>query len=348
MGKINGETIHACLKYHTKNGAFFDHVFVPFAWVEEAARFESASEFAWRRPLVWEVESSNRHLHWERRAQKGQKRPINPRVIVDLECDIIASDGRRDRALYSEYGVPLASVIDGRTDEIYFQCQAESNPETDATVGRATERFLFLVRDTPNVEWYVVTERPELALGWMANAELTDPAETLPNLHIGIIARNQDEFNKRTAALEHVPAASKFAIISRMSASICVADAGDFNPLDTYFGSDKPFYSMMILRGEIGRNPGQCNLVVVRDIVIECSRWRVPVWVERIGGNVTGFNCCAPDHPLTKINPTFPRIGKPIKSPDGSEITEWPEEIRERQEPDYYQTAELHKGYKRD
>jgi protein gp37 len=65
-----------------------------------------------------------------------------------------------------------------------------------------------LIRDTPNLDWLLLTKRPQnirkmLPAGWLTRGGW-------PNVWLGTTAENQEEYDRRWGALREIPALVRF------------------------------------------------------------------------------------------------------------------------------------------
>mgnify|MGYP003450242339 CR=1 FL=1 len=169
--------------------------------------------------------------------------------------------------------------------------------ETRAEI-RFGERFLELVRDTPDLTWLVPTTTPELVLGWMARVELCDVAETLPQLWLGVAAVLQEEVDDRVPELMDLPADRRFLWLDGVGQRLnlaphlphafnreptcpwcesCIPDtAGSVRWKSTTEDDHGPFLDWVVLRQSEG-----CTFAAVAAVAAQCVKAETPLYVTR-------------------------------------------------------------------
>jgi len=185
--------------------------------------------------------------------------------------------------------------------------------------------FLKLIHDTPNLDWLLLTKRPE-------NFHRVDEAEDLlgdeaaemvhawasegeapKNVWIGVSCENQEYADKRILELLKIPAKIRFVSAEPL-----------LGPIDFYFYQNgfkgEHYLDWVIIGGESGPKARPCVVEWIRDIVLQCKRASVPCFVKQLG-----------------TNPQFNRDSTQLyfRHKKGGEPKEWPEDLRVRQFPSY-------------
>lgn len=188
----------------------------------------------------------------------------------------------------------------------------DTMPETSVTaVLNARIRLFQLIDATPNLDWLLLTKRPENILpslnemmsavkgrGW-------DLAE-MPNVWLGTTVENQREANKRIPKLRYLPAAIRFLSMEPL-----------LGPVD--LGGLLTGIDWVIVGGESGPKARECDSNWIRDIVGQCKAAGVPVFVKQLGSRATWG-----------VDFTFPFAFKDKK---GGEISEWPKDLQIQEVP---------------
>jgi protein gp37 len=157
-----------------------------------------ASESKWREPLAW-----------DRAAEKaGERHRVFCASIADVFEDwsgpMLNSAGLE--LMKWRMGMDSDNMCDS-TDEGYAY-----RPEdyVSVTMSHIRERLFFLIRDTPNLDWLLLTKRPENVISALAKIDVCDVAETFPNVWFGTSVENQQAADERIPHLLSIPAAVRF------------------------------------------------------------------------------------------------------------------------------------------
>lgn len=222
-------------------------------------------------------------------------------------------------------------------------------------------RFLTLIHDTPNLDWLLLTKRPENWYGRIFDALLhvegiTDPdlTEQDPetevgemlndwsrgetryapkNVWIGTSVEDQARANERIPALLKIPARLRFLSVEPMigpvDLSMWLPNGGADGDTTAKHNYDHPEDSIhwVIVGGESGPSARPCNVEWIRSIVVQCAAAGVPCFVKQLGSDPF-FDPSVMD---------FSQTGKGISRqthPKGGDPAEWPEDLRVRQFPE--------------
>lgn len=165
----------------------------------------------------------------------------------------------------------------------------------------ARRRLFDLIDVTPNLDWLILTKRPELIPKmWTGNRRL--------NVWLGASISNQSTANK---LLKHLS----------MSRGLSPVLFGSYEPalgaLDLrHLHSNLDW---LIVGGESGMDARPCRQTWIRDAVVQCAEYTIPCFVKQFGANAEeGFGA----------NRKIRLIDK-----KGGDPAEWPEDLRVRQFP---------------
>jgi len=233
----------------------------------------------------------------------------------------------------------LADVFEG------FDTMPESAHDA---VMQARKRLGKLILDTPNLDWLLVTKRPENILSVASDMWLTvHYGGPLPeNVWVGASVESQDAANTRIPYLLHAPARVRFLSmeplledvdldppkcrvcgcvgieIRRMNLSAFCAEccsevcfAGWLNPRAT---ETDPGINWVIVGGESGPNARSCDIEWIKRIVGQCKESGVPVFVKQLGSLPFDSRSCEPVY---------------VTDPKGGDMDQWPAEFRVRETP---------------
>jgi protein gp37 len=176
--------------------------------------------------------------------------------------------------------------------------------------------LLELIQETPNLDWQLVTKRPELFHDRMASvmrdwqgtpgAEVADKWRTFMiaprNVWFGITTENQKTFNDRTNELAFIDAKVKFLSMEPLlePITIKVRDQIDW----------------IIVGGESGPNARSTDLDWIVSIAAQSAKLRIPLFVKQLG---------------TKV--FYEELPIPLVHRKGGDIEEFPLGIRRREFP---------------
>jgi protein gp37 len=192
--------------------------------------------------------------------------------------------------------------------------------------------FLNRIRITPNLDWLLLTKRPQnfrTRLVAVADAIYDSEDPTLrfwiidwlnghppANVWLGVSVEDQIRANERIPLLLQTPAAVRFLSCEPLLGPV---DLGSFYNhwirLETL-----PRIDWVIVGGESGPKARPCNIEWVRNLVSQCQRILVPVFVKQLGASV-----------WLDDTPDFERAL--LKDRKGGDWTEWPEDLRIREFP---------------
>lgn len=185
-------------------------------------------------------------------------------------------------------------------------------------------RFLNLISMTPNVDWLLLTKRPELFTRRMADvADESMPWARLgrrwlagnapENVWFGVSVEDQQRAEERIPLLLEIPARIRWLSvepllgpvdISQWTSSYCCAGErpyfdGDGNELGMgpcgCQGKPIPSVDWVVVGGESGPQSRPCDLGWVREIVGQCKDAGVPVFVKQDAGRKPGQRGNLPD-----------------------------------------------------
>jgi protein gp37 len=210
--------------------------------------------------------------------------------------------------------------------------------------------LLTLIHETPNLDWLLLTKRPENFQSRLAAVRqflacdgsyskgiearcyhklLVPWANRNPpnNVWIGTSLEDQKRADERIPALLQIPARLRFLSLEPLLGPIDLSSACNFPGRD--FG-ERPF-DWVIIGGESGPRGRPCNVDLIRSIIGQLDKAAVPCFVKQVGSNPCGYwtegaALPAPDA-LWKLR---------VKHPKGGNPEEWPEDLRVRQYPEVH------------
>jgi protein gp37 len=262
-------------------------------WGRGAQRARTTPEY-WKQPLRWNSRPRICDLCGHESPKRIQKCPAG------CGCD----SWHRPRVF-------CASTADWLDDEVPIEWLAD---------------LLKVIHDTPNLDWQLLTKRPENFKARMVAA--LEPAswpgrsqfmvnwlggKPPPNVWIGASAEDQPNFDRRYMQLSAIPARVRFWSLEPLLGSI------DFTAVH-YISSFKASFHWVIVGGESGPGARICHTDDVSDVVSQCELAEVPCFVKQLGSNAVG----AGGHQPYLIA---------MKHKKGGDMQEWHPELRVRQFP---------------
>lgn len=198
--------------------------------------------------------------------------------------------------------------------------------------------LLKLIRDTPNLDWLLLTKRPQnwrrrigsahdtammpgtpesvMTAKWVGSTALGLPPAPPPNIWIGVSAGTDQ------AAALAIPARIHFLSCEPM-----------LRPMDATHAAG---FSWVIFGGESGSKARECGVDWIRDGVDFCRANGIAPFVKQLGGNIvdTGISRPGQRWPLnTKMHDGGGLWSVELKDSHGGDMAEWPEDLRVREFP---------------
>ncbi len=214
--------------------------------------------------------------------------------------------------------------------------------------------FLKLIHDTPNLDWLLLTKRPEnffqrlieasLHLGGWRDGQMmdipiarTDDAGlkfamdwskeliTPANVWIGTSIEDQQRADERIPKLLDIPARLRFLSVEPLLGPVCLRmrDRRGIGETGASYGPGPIGFQWVIVGGESGPGARLCDGEWIRSIIAQCKAASVPCFVKQLGAHsgVTWSHGPGQGSPL------------PIKHSKGGDPAEWPEALRVREFP---------------
>lgn len=206
------------------------------------------------------------------------------------------------------------------------------------------ERFLELIHKTPNLNWLLLTKRPENFVSRLREVQrhmTVDPLDIVDridawisgdrvpqNVWIGASVEDQKRADERIPALQAIPAWLRFLSVEPLLGFVDIRYSA-FNGVDSCAGMHGIHW--VIVGGESGPKSRPCNVDWIRSIVRQCQISSVPVFVKQLGAmpTITPQGYCpefgTPQPPIPLWN---------VRHPKGGDPAEWPDDLRVRQFPE--------------
>jgi protein gp37 len=196
--------------------------------------------------------------------------------------------------------------------------------------------LLKVVHDTPNLDWLLLTKRPE---NWFHQLVRLQGMNVQPqslwefvnrwligqfpaNVWMGTSVENQKRADERIPELRKIPARVRFLSVEPM-----------LGPVDFHSPASVAGIHWAIFGGESGPGARPCAIDWIRDGVKQCRAAGVAPFVKQLGSRPMSRPEPPPSYP--------PRSGKYVDHGDrldlidkkGGDMSEWPEDLRVREFP---------------
>jgi protein gp37 len=167
------------------------------------------------------------------------------------------------------------------------------------------EQLWQLIAETPNLDWLILTKRPERARKWITTA--------WPNVWLGTSVESQKYADERIPELMATPAVIRFLSCEPLLEPVDVARILGVRAF--------PLVQWVIVGGESGHEARPFDPAWARSLVDQCRRVGITPFVKQMGQNW--------DY---DANAAIPRP-KRMREIHGRDMDEWPEDIRVREWP---------------
>jgi protein gp37 len=223
--------------------------------------------------------------------------------------------------------------------------------------------FLKLIHDTPNLDWLLLTKRPELffdrliATGsYLNGTDLksgTRDGETADfiegwiqqqppaNVWLGVSVEDQPRADERIPALLKIPANLRFLSVEPLLGPVRLTSVCGLsfnrNPDHTLAREDGDGIDWIIVGGESGPGARPCNIEWITSVIRQCQAAGVPCFVKQLGSDPRRDyegEMVALSGPLSGACKVRIKDGPlKLKHKKGGDPAEWPEALRLRQFP---------------
>lgn len=263
-------------------------------------------------------------VKWNREAAQAER---------DHDADMIEYADRTES--WTRPRVFCASLADWLDDEVPIEWLAD---------------LLKLIHDTPNLDWLLLTKRPEnfnkrveqVWLGatpmtpfsywlslWIGSMNPVERQEPPANVWLGASVEDQARADERIPKLLSIPAKVRFLSCEPLLGPVDLepwlkvqrdyATTADFNGID-----------WCIIGGESGPNARPCNVDWIRSLVSQCRAAGVAPFVKQLGANIK-----------ERITEGGQVHGILMHDKKGGDPAEWPDDLRVREFPTPNSDSEL-------
>lgn len=206
-------------------------------------------------------------------------------------------------------------------------------------------RFLHLIDSTPNIDWMLLTKRPQLfrtameEVGsaespWSLLARRWLRGEPPENVWLGVSVEDQKRAEERIPLLLETPARLRWLSVEPLLGPVDLRhveseDGSSLNSLTGdwgvegrgHTGPQQDRVDWVVVGGESGPKARVCHADWIRSLVRQCDGARVPVFVKQVGSNPVDRGMRAAEWGT-------------LRDRKGGDPDEWPKELRVRQFPD--------------
>lgn len=259
----------------------------------------------WKQPLKWNIDARRQFDSWK-----------TFRDSLGTSDDKLVANGHEP---FCRPRVFCASLADWLDDEVPIEWLAD---------------LLKLIHDTPNLDWLLLTKRPQNWFNRITGVLLKqNPASNMAawvaewrddrvghpplNVWIGTSVEDQARADERIPELLKIPARVRFLSAEPM------LEAMDLLPQLARAGETR--IDWCIVGGESGSGARPFRVEWAKDIIQQCRASNVAPFLKQLGSNIVGSEM---DKWVTRI-----------KDKKGGNMDEWPAELRVRNFPDV--TAEI-------
>jgi len=259
-----------------------------------------ASESQWKLPVKWNREAAwcgNEFCKASAMGRTGGRCSCGlvvgrPRVFCASLADVFESwdgpmaDSKGERLYY-----PNDSWNERRQWVPVSDCGGDEKPVAMSDVRR---RLFDLIDATPNLDWLLLTKRPENIAKTMPLAEWGKGHGKFPdvparhNVWLGTSVENQAAADERIPHLLRTPAAVRFLscepLLGPADLSQYLRCESCLSPQTCWCADAR--VNWVIVGGESGPGARPCNVAWIRSIVEQCRAASVPVFVKQLGGMV--------------------------------------------------------------
>lgn len=231
------------------------------------------------------------------------------------------------------------------------------------TMDDVRERLFGLIAETPNLDWLLLTKRPEnfeAMLPWTSEHAGMYRERFWNNVWLGVSVENQEQADARIPHLLKIPAAVRFLSVEPMLGPVdlsqwlwnenfgfCNAcgrtdrliDGWDCRHCgDPRTRAGRSGLHLVIFGGESGPGARPCDVQWIRDGVRQCREAGVAPFVKQPGespyriSEVEAMGYDDQGHPCPEL--TLDRDLLPLRDRHGADPAEWPEDLRVREFPE--------------
>lgn len=210
------------------------------------------------------------------------------------------------------------------------------------------DRLIDLIEETPNLDWLLLTKRPENMVGMMGARWQTWPS----NVWAGTTGGTQKTVDANVMELLGVPAAVHFLSAEPLLERIDIRDylSGEASGYET--GGPQGWQTgqrldLVIAGGESGHSARPCDVGWIRSLRDQCKNAGTSFFCKQLGAKPVDSKRLANEprgpHDIIRGEPTEYQLRRleqlincyavSLRHPKGGDIEEWPKDLQVRQMP---------------
>jgi protein gp37 len=277
------------------------------AWGPKGTRV-LAAEAQWREPAKWQRDAASGY---------PATNPSGGGRHDKVFCASLADVFEDWPGQMTDAGRHQLFVNDNTIQAITHPMQHLGNTGKPYTLADARTRLWQLIRQTPNLDWQLLTKRPD-------NIARMMPPGDWPNVWLGYSAASDKDLPLVDALLD-APQKVPVRFLSYEPA---------IGPLNCRQVLGHDSINWVIIGGESGPHARAFHVEWARQVLADCRDAGVPCFVKQLGRHPSDNypDDEPPDQPPNRQLPTrYPLTT--ITDPKGGDWTEWPEDIRVREFP---------------
>jgi protein gp37 len=175
------------------------------------------------------------------------------------------------------------------------------------------QRLWGLVEQTPNLDWLLLTKRPQFILGMVPGHWR---CKFPPNVWVGTSVESQDWADERVKHLLQVPAVVRFLSCEPLLGGVNLTSIESFTEERINALAVKNGINWVIAGGESGRNARQSQVRWYEDLQAQCKAHGVAFFMKQLGSQ-----------PRSLLLPVA------LNDRNGGDMSEWPEALRVQEMP---------------
>ncbi len=295
-------------------------------WGPEGSRVV-ASESMWKEPLKW---NRDQEALQQYHAANLDRDPPRPRVFCASMADVFED---WTGPMHDARGGTWSTASAGHWWNYRYETTDDDWGVRDLTMDDVRRRLFRLIEQTPNLDWLLLTKRPENILKM---APKTWRERFPDNVWIGTSVEDQETATARIPHLLKVPARVRFLSMEPLLGPVDVTFVGcprcgqskqPYLPnyvicrgcgYEIKYPDELQRVQWVIVGGESGPKARTFEVDWCRSIIQQCKAAEVPVFVKQMG--------------FRSLNNAECRLLN-LRDPKGGDMEEWPEDLRVRELP---------------
>ena len=146
------------------------------------------------------------------------------------------------------------------------------------------DRLFTTFAERPDVTWQVLTKRAERMRAFLSDGKRQPLRWPLPNVWLGVSVEDQQRLDERIPKLLRTPAVVRFVSAEPLLSGVW------FHEFD-----HRPLIHWVIVGGESGPRVRDCGIGPILNVVLQCNRANVPVFVKQDAHRLPGQQGRIPD-----------------------------------------------------